>query len=93
MRPDKGWAYLEYRRAFRLMRRGFSYKTLWDSGEHCSYVLKAADYSYQAYGYDLSGWTNAARRKRFNAIKWRIGTKRLAPENNPPPIQIDLDRW
>lgn len=76
MKPEKGWAYFEYRRAFRLMRRGFSYKTLWDSGEHAVSILKAADYSYQAFGYSVNGWTNELRRKRFYQIFWRVATAR-----------------
>ena len=73
MKPEKGWAYFEYRRAYRLMRRGFAYKTLWDSGEHCAYVLKAADYSYQGANYQVHGWTSDIRRARFIYIsKYKI---------------------
>jgi len=81
MTKSKSWAQHEYQYAYRLFRRGFSYKTLWDSGEHFSDILKAADYSYQAKDYQEMGWSGEMRRHRFHAIKWRIlaGREEMSP--------------
>jgi len=93
MRKSKSWAQLEYEYVYRQMRSGFSFETIYERDEIAIGHVKAADYSYQAKDYQEMGWSGEMRRHRFHAIKYRILSRRDAPENNPPPIQIDLLRW
>lgn len=93
MKNKHSWTRQQYYRTYRRMRRGFTCEYLLDNLGVPNEVVHAADYSYQARDYDLHGWSNDCRRRRFYEIKWRVLTKREAPENNPPPIQIDLLRW
>lgn len=76
MIKQKSWARLEYEYAYRGLRRGSDYEDMWNSGEHAQSILKAADYSYQAFPYIMCGWINDKRFSRFHAIKWRILTQR-----------------
>jgi hypothetical protein len=66
------WARQQYYMTHRRMRRGFTCEYLLDNLGVPNEVVRAADYSYQAYGYEGNGWLSDARRKRFQAIKWRI---------------------
>jgi hypothetical protein len=71
MRKEKSWTRINYELAYRLTRReeGEPTKNTWHPIPN--EIWRAADYSYQAYGYDVHGWSNDARRKRFHAIKYR----------------------
>lgn len=42
-------------------------------------IVKADDYSYQAYGYEQNGWVSDLRRKRFHAIKYRFASREELP--------------
>lgn len=75
MKPERSWTRRGYADAYRMMKRGFSFEFLSKSGYYTQEELKAADYSYQAFGYDVNAWSSDDRRKRFNAILWRVLTK------------------
>lgn len=61
----KSWTKFEYKYACRLFRRGYSFKTLQESEEHHLSILKAADYSYQAKGHFVTGWSSGIRFDKF----------------------------
>lgn len=64
----------QYVRLYRLMRQGFDPVFVKGVSAYSWEIIKAADYSYQAFGYIVSGWTNDQRCKRFYAIKYRIAS-------------------
>lgn len=70
------WTHLTYEAAYRYMRRGYSIEQLSKGAITDTEILKAADYSYQARDYNLHAWLSDGRRKRFQAIVWRILTHR-----------------
>lgn len=72
MRKERSWTRQVYKQAYAAMRRGFSDDYLAYNANFGKDIIKAADYSYQAYDHDLSGWTSADRRKRFHAILVRV---------------------
>lgn len=72
MKKEKNWTREQYKAALRLMRRGVDCELMTNIFPHLSHVIKQADYSYQAWGYEPNGWVSEARRKRFSAIKYRI---------------------
>lgn len=72
MRKEKSWTRYEYEQIYHFIRRGFTYEFLSEYRGCTKEIWKAADYSYQAKDYDVHGWSNDARRKRFHAIKYRI---------------------
>jgi hypothetical protein len=61
------------------MRRGFSFDVIYEGTGATHEIVKAADYSYQAFGYEDNGWLSDERRKRFQAIKWRIASREELP--------------
>jgi len=93
MRNERSWTRQTYDAAYRLMRRGQAFDWLNAQSISTEEVLKAADYSYQARDHEVHAWSNNMRRKWFHKTLWRILSRRYVPENNPPPIQIDIDRW
>jgi hypothetical protein len=74
MRLSKSWTLYDYKRCYKLLRRGRSFDEIWFEPKTNREALKAADYSYQAKGYEVHGWSNDTRHKRFHNIKWRILT-------------------
>jgi hypothetical protein len=58
------------------MRRGESFEQINITSSIAVEIVRAADYSYQAFGYSVNGWTNDLRRKRFYKIFWRVVTAR-----------------
>lgn len=75
-KQEKSWTRKQYEAAYRLYRRFGEY---WENGfiaPEFQDVWKAADYSYQALDYAVSGWINDRRYNRFMVIKWRILTRR-----------------
>lgn len=79
MRKEKIWSQIEYEYAYRQMRRGSSFEEIYANDEIACGHLKAADYSYQAYGYEPNGWVSDQRHKRFLQIKWRILSREELP--------------
>ena len=76
MTKSKSWARHEYKMAYGLMRRGWEFETIArETGIHVTF-LKAADYSYQAYGCEPNGWSGHRRYRAFLHIKWRILSRR-----------------
>ena len=76
MRKEKSWTRLQYEMTYRNMRffRFSEFGTYFiDMPQE---IVKAADYSYQAKGYEVHGWSKDERRKRFSAIFWRVVTAR-----------------
>ena len=76
MIKQHSWTRQQYRMTYRRMRRGFTCEYLLDNLGVPNEVVHAADYSYQAKGYRVNGWTNDLRRKRFYQIFWRVVTAR-----------------
>ena len=74
MRKDKSWTRQQYEEYYQKLRRGYSFGYLGTDIDAYVFILKAADYSYQAYNHELSGWISQSRQKRFHAIYWRIVT-------------------
>jgi len=70
------WTRQQYRMTYRRMRRGFTFEYLLDNLGVPNEVVRAADYSYQAFPYIMCGWINEKRFSRFHAIKWRVLTQR-----------------
>lgn len=79
MKRERSWTRIEYTLAYRDMRRGISVDWFLEHSRDPIDIIKAADYSYQAYGYDMHGWTSDRRRKRFLEIKWRILSRQELP--------------
>lgn len=75
-RKEKNWTRQEYETAYRGFRRLDPAIVTYRMWGIANEVVNAADYSYQAYGYEMSGWTSTARRKRFHAILIRVYTTR-----------------
>lgn len=75
MRKEKSWARQNYELVYRYMRRGYDWEFIAFNANGGRKAMQAANYSYQARNYDAHGWSNDTRRKRFNAIKWRISSK------------------
>ena len=72
MKGGKSWTRQMYECHYRYMRHGISVEYMQQYLTDPMDTMKAADYSYQAYGYEPSGWVSDLRRKRFHAIKYRI---------------------
>lgn len=66
MRKEKSWTRWEYEQVYAWMRRGVSIDWFAEHSNHSLYAIKAADYSYQAYSYEQSGWIN---RRRYNEFR------------------------
>lgn len=76
MIKQQSWTRQQYDHAYKVYRRdGNKYDEIWFDNISDE-ISKAADYSYQAFGYWVSGWSSELRRKRFYEIKWRILTQR-----------------
>jgi hypothetical protein len=73
---EKSWTRREYEIACRHCRReeGEPTKNTWHPIPN--EIWRAADYSYQAATYSVSGWISDRRYNRFMVIKWRILTQR-----------------
>lgn len=76
MRKEKGWTQQVYEQAYKAFRRGFTDDYMAYNANFGKDIIRAADYSYQAFNHGLSGWTNRRRRERFHAIKHRILVRR-----------------
>jgi hypothetical protein len=74
MKKEKSWTRFGYERAYRSMRRGCEIDDIADGTGIELEILKAADYSYQAWGYVDTGWLSNERRKHFYQILWRTLT-------------------
>lgn len=72
MKREKSWTELAYRACYQYMRRGIDFQSIVKTGVTPLEIIKGADYSYQAFNHELSGWSSEMRRKRFQAIKYRI---------------------
>jgi hypothetical protein len=65
MKRERSVTRREYDACYRLMRQGHEFEEIWGAWPNVLPIAKAADYSYQAYGYEWNGWTSDRRRKRF----------------------------
>ena len=74
MIKQHSWTRQQYYMTHRRMRRGFTCEYLLDNLGVPNEIVCAADYSYQAFGYSVNGWTNNLRRRRFYQILWRVVT-------------------
>jgi hypothetical protein len=72
MRKEKSWTRQVYQQAYAAFRRGFDHDYMAYNQNFGKDIIKAADYSYQAFNHDLSGWRSQSRRKRFYAILVRV---------------------
>ena len=72
---DENWTKHDYKLSYRMMRRGYTFETIAERTGIPQETIKAADYSYQAYGYEDNGWLSDERRKRFYQILWRVLSK------------------
>jgi hypothetical protein len=57
------------------MRRGLDWSVIGVMSRIPREIVNAADYSYQAWGYEANGWVSEERRKRFYAILYRVLTE------------------
>lgn len=71
---EKSWTRQEYERCYRAMRSDILWEVRLPLAGYSKEIIRAADYSYQARDYDVHGWSNDTRHKRFHNIKWRILT-------------------
>lgn len=71
MKNKHSWTRIDYEHCYRQMRRGDDFDGIITTTPIFPQIVRAADYSYQAKSYDVHGWSNDARRKRFHAIKYR----------------------
>lgn len=79
MIKQHSWARQQYDDCYEKMRRGITFEELIKHWPMPDNIIKAADYSYQAYGYEPNGWVSDLRRKRFHAIKVRFLTREELP--------------
>lgn len=70
MRLSNSWTRLQYEHAYRVMRRESEALGTHRLDGIPNEIIKAADYSYQANGYNFTGWVNDRRFiKFFNAMQ------------------------
>jgi len=69
MRKEKSWIQREYEQVYQWLRRGVGIDWLLEHSHFQRSAIRNADYSYQAYGYEMSGWTSRIRRSRFLYVK------------------------
>lgn len=79
MRKEKSWTRQQYDEAYRFYRIYGQIDNFISYGAISAEAERAADYSYQAYGYEMSGWMSDRRRKRFLEIKWRVLSRQEIP--------------
>lgn len=79
MRREKSRTRQQYESAYSFMRRVGEDGDIDFIDSTPLQIWKAADYSYQAKDYDVHGWSNDSRRKRFHAIKVRSLTREEFP--------------
>jgi len=72
MIKQHSWTRRDYEAVYMLLRRGETTEWLQAGDEYSQYAIKAADYSYQAFGCEPHGWSSHRRYRAFLHIKWRI---------------------
>jgi hypothetical protein len=76
---QQSWTRRQYDTAYRLCRRTAKEDKVSWLDTTPPEIMQAADYSYQAYGYEDNGWLSDERHKRFQAIKWRVASREELP--------------
>jgi hypothetical protein len=76
MKRERSWTYYQYKTLYRWMRRGVAPENIRACTDYPEPIIRAADYSYQAYGYLSTYWISERRMHRFLEIKWRYLTRR-----------------
>lgn len=70
MKRERSWTHRQYETAYRLCRRTAHENKVYWLKTTPPEIMKAADYSYQANGYNFTGWVNERRfTKFFNAMQ------------------------
>lgn len=76
MNKKHSWTRQQYDNAYRDMRFFGDRRIDYLFKDNPPEIVKAADYSYQAFAYVAHGWSTDERLMRFHAIKYRALTQR-----------------
>lgn len=71
MNKSISWTRQQYEDAYRLYRRFAATEDIIWTEDTPKEIVRAADYSYQAFSHATTGWLNNSRRRLFITIKRR----------------------